>query len=40
MEQRTKDRIAKAIGYVLGAVIAGLLVFWTIYKIYNFASLF
>ncbi|HMG52031.1 MAG TPA: hypothetical protein VK601_01090 [Kofleriaceae bacterium] len=40
MDGHVKDRIAKAIGYVLGAVIAGLLVFWTIYKIYNFASLF
>lgn len=40
MEQRTKDRIAQGLGYVLGAVVAGLAVFWAIYKIWNFASLF
>jgi hypothetical protein len=40
MQERSKDRIAKALGYLLGAVIAGLVLFWTVYKIYNFVSLF
>lgn len=39
MKERTKDRIAKAIGYLLGAVIAALLLFWAGYKVYNFVSL-
>lgn len=34
MLPRTKDRIAKAIGYVLGAVVALLLVFWFVYKLW------
>jgi uncharacterized membrane protein YccC len=40
MRERTRDRIARALGYLLGAVLAGLALFWTLYKIYNFASLF
>jgi hypothetical protein len=40
MQVRTKDRIAKAIGYVLGTLVAGLLIFWFCWKIYNLASLF
>ncbi|MEJ7600927.1 MAG: hypothetical protein WKG01_23680 [Kofleriaceae bacterium] len=40
MEPRTKDRIAKGLGYALGVVIAGLVVFWAVYKVYNFVSLF
>ena len=40
MRERTKDRIAKGLGYALGAVVAGLAVFWTVYKLYNFFSLF
>jgi hypothetical protein len=40
MEERTKARIAKALGYLLGAVLAGLVLFWAFYKVYNFVALF
>lgn len=40
MEPRTKDRIGKVLGYLLGAILAGLVLFWAAYKIFNFASLF
>jgi ammonia channel protein AmtB len=40
MQERTKDRSAKVIGYALGTVVAGLLIFWFGWKIFNLASLF
>jgi hypothetical protein len=35
-----EDKIVKVLGYAVGAVVGGLAVFWAMYKIYNFASLF
>lgn len=39
MEPRTKDRIAKVLGYLLGAVLGALAIFWMVYKIYNVVTL-
>lgn len=39
MQPRTKERIGKALGYVLGAILAGLVIFWAFYKVYNFVAL-
>jgi hypothetical protein len=40
VEPSREDTIVKVLGYGLGAVVGGLAVFWAVYKVYNFISLF